>query len=438
MKTLVKQHKWLLLVLLTALLVRIAVVGFQFESLSATDPDSYRAIAMNLVEDGTYSLGADPTAFRPPVYPLILSLGIYLGIPHGIWVGGIHILFGVLTVLLTYRVALTISSEPVALLAAALVCIDPILLHQSILTMTETTATVLGILAIWLLVRMVNNTNKLSIVLTGVTLGVAGLCRPTFFVFAALALLVLMFSKTVPWKEQLRTNLLVGCCLLVTIAPWVIRNQISLGRPVLATTHGGYTLLLGNNPLFYEYLDQPLSTYGAQHFDRGVRRFNISENPSYDFWGPRAIGQPKVISRNEIERDRFAYEVAKYHISQQPKLFARSILRRVGKLWSPLPNVGSSNESTSQFILRLAVGGWYLTLFAVVFWFSVRQSNKWLATPMLLGIVMILAFTLVHAVYWSDMRMRAPLMPTLYLAAALALIPVSVEDGGSDSDLSSG
>jgi hypothetical protein len=55
---------------------------------------------------------------------------------------------------------------------------------------------------------------------------------------------------------------------------------------------------------------------------------------------------------------------------------------------------------------------------------------------MLLGIVMILAFTLVHAVYWSDMRMRAPLMPTLYLAAALALIPVSVEDGGSDGDLS--
>jgi 4-amino-4-deoxy-L-arabinose transferase-like glycosyltransferase len=423
MKTLVKQHKWLLLVLLTALLVRLAVVGFQFESLSATDRDNYRAIAVNLVEDGTYSLEADPTAFRPPVYPLILSLGLYLGISHGIWVGGIHILFGVLTVFLTYRVALTISREPVALLAAVLVCIDPILLNQSILTMTETTATLLGILAIWILVRMVNNTSKLNIVLTGVTLGVAGLCRPTFFVFAALGLLVLMFSTTVSWKEQLRTNLLVGCCLLVTIAPWVIRNQISLGSPVLTTTHGGYTLLLGNNPLFYEHLDQPMSTYGAQHFDRGVRRFNISENPSYNFWGPRAMGQTKVISRNEIERDRFHYEVAKYHISQHPQLFARSIVRRVGKLWSPLPNAGSSNESTSRFILRLAVGSWYLTLFAVVFLFSVRQSNKWLATPMLLGIVMILAFSCVHAVYWSDMRMRAPLMPTLYLAAALALIP---------------
>ena len=126
--------------------------------------------------------------------------------------------------------------------------------------------------------------------------------------------------------------------------------------------------------------------------------------------------QPKVISRNEIERDRFAYEVAKYHISQQPKLFARSVVRRVGKLWSPLPNTG-------RVLQRLAVGGWYLTLFIVVFGFSVRQSNQWLTTPMKLGIVMILAFTLVHAVYWSDMRMRAPLMPTLYLAAALALIP---------------
>ena len=423
MKTIVKQHKWLLLVLLMASLMRLAVVGFQFESLSESDPDSYRAIAVNLVESGVYSLGGDPTAFRPPVYPLILSLGMFLGIPHGIWVGGIHILFGVLTVLLTYRVALMMSRKPVALLAATLVCVDPILLNQSVLTMTETTATLLGILAIWLLVRTVDNANKLNIVLTGVTLGVAGLCRPTFFVFAAMGLLVLMFSKTVPWKEQLRTNLLVGCCLLVTIAPWVIRNQISLGKPVLATTHGGYTLLLGNNPLFYEHLDQPLGTYGAQHFDRGVRRFNISKKPSYDFWGPRAMVQPKVISRNEIERDRFAYEVAKYHISQQPKLFARSIVRRVGKLWSPLPNASASNESSGRFIQRLAVGGWYLTLFVVVFWFSVRQSNQWLTTPMKLGIMMILAFTLVHAVYWSDMRMRAPLMPTLYLAAALALIP---------------
>lgn len=423
MKSLIKQHKWLLLVLLTTLLVRLTVIGFQFESLSATDPDSYRAIAANLVADGTYSLGADPTAFRPPVYPLILSLGMYLGIPHGMWVGGIHILFGVLTVFLTYRVALTISREAVALLAAMLVCFDPILINQSTLTMTETTATLLGILAMWFLVRMVNNTNKLSIVLTGLTLGVAGLCRPTFFVFAALGLLVLMFSKTVPWKEQLRTNLLVGCCLLVTIAPWIIRNQISLGKPILATTHGGYTLLLGNNPLFYKHLDQPLGTFGAEHFDRGVRRFNISEKPSYDFWGPQALGQPKVTSRNEVQRDRFAYEVAKYHIFQQPQLFARSIVRRVGKLWSPLPNAGSNNESIPRFLLRLAVGGWYLTLFAIVLWFSVRQSAKWLTTPMLLGLVMILAFSLVHAVYWSDMRMRAPLMPTLYLAAALALMP---------------
>ena len=416
MKTIVKQHKWLLLVLLMALLMRLAVVGFQFESLSESDPDSYRAIAVNLVESGTYRLDAEPTAFRPPVYPLILSLGILLGIPHGIWVGGIHILFGVLTVLLTYRVALMMSRKPVALLAATLVCVDPILLNQSVLTMTETTATLLGILAIWLFVSTVDNPSKLNIVLTGVALGVAGLCRPTFFVFAAMGLLVLLFSKPVPWKEQLRTNLLVGCCLLVTIAPWVIRNQISLGKPVFATTHGGYTLLLGNNPLFYEHLDQPLGTYGAQHFNRGVRRFNISENPSYDFWGPRAMVQPKVISRNEIERDRFAYEVAKYHISQQPKLFARSVVRRVGKLWSPLPNTG-------RVLQRLAVGGWYLILFIVVFGFSVRQSNQWLTTPMKLGLVMILAFTLVHAVYWSDMRMRAPLMPTLYLAAALALMP---------------
>jgi hypothetical protein len=33
-------------------------------------------------------------------------------------------------------------------------------------------------------------------------------------------------------------------------------------------------------------------------------------------------------------------------------------------------------------------------------------------------VLCVLAFTLVHAVYWSNMRMRAPAMPVVYLAVA--------------------
>ena len=47
--------------------------------------------------------------------------------------------------------------------------------------------------------------------------------------------------------------------LLVTsavVSPWVIRNRLVFGRWIATTTHGGYTLLLGNNPDFYRHLRQ--------------------------------------------------------------------------------------------------------------------------------------------------------------------------------------
>jgi hypothetical protein len=38
--------------------------------------------------------------------------------------------------------------------------------------------------------------------------------------------------------------------------------------------------------------------------------------------------------------------------------------------------------------------------------------------PWLFGVQLCFVFTAVHAIYWSDMRMRAPLMPFVCLAAA--------------------
>ena len=40
----------------------------------------------------------------------------------------------------------------------------------------------------------------------------------------------------------------------LVISPWVVRNLVVFNHPILMTTHGGYTLLLGNNSSFYEFL----------------------------------------------------------------------------------------------------------------------------------------------------------------------------------------
>ena len=46
--------------------------------------------------------------------------------------------------------------------------------------------------------------------------------------------------------------------MLVVLSPWMIRNLLQFGEPIWTTTHGGYTLALANNPVYYrEVLDGP-------------------------------------------------------------------------------------------------------------------------------------------------------------------------------------
>ena len=63
------------LVLLLALLVRGGIGYVEWENFSQ-DPDSYRLLADNIVRIHSFTLEdpAEPTAFRPPLYPLLLAI----------------------------------------------------------------------------------------------------------------------------------------------------------------------------------------------------------------------------------------------------------------------------------------------------------------------------------------------------------------------------
>ena len=75
------------------------------------DPDAYREIAENILAHGVYGLGKDgeptPTAYRPPLYPILLSNlpaadGKHVSL---VLVAVVHVLLGVGTVWLTYLTA---------------------------------------------------------------------------------------------------------------------------------------------------------------------------------------------------------------------------------------------------------------------------------------------------------------------------------------------
>ena len=71
----------------------------------------------------------------------------------------------------------------------------------------------------------------------------------------------------------------------------------------------------------------------------------------------------------------------------------------------------------------MRVAGWYCGVYllaAVGIW---RLRWKLIQPPWVWGVLLCLVFTGVHTFYWSNLRMRAPLMPFVALVAGAALWP---------------
>jgi len=185
--------------------------------------------------------------------------------------------------------------------------------------------------------------------------------------------------------------------VLVCVVPWTLRNNSAFGKPIWATTHGGYTLLLANNPPLYRHFAAhgPSRAWEAEEFQ--------------DAWAARI--SLEVPPLNEVTEDQLAYRAARSTIARSPHVFALSCIYRIGWLWALWPNNGSIGAS------EVLIGVWYavIFLFAYIGLQHVRHSLSY--RSWLVGLALVFSLTAIHAIYWSNMRMRAPAMPCVILLA---------------------
>jgi 4-amino-4-deoxy-L-arabinose transferase-like glycosyltransferase len=246
-------------ILFIAGVFRVTAVAFLFENLQV-DRDAYLAIAQNLLDGNGYcSTVNQPTAFRPPLYPLLVASCIHLG--GFVLLGAAQIVLGTATVWLTWLLAIRCRlSTRTAAIAATLVAADPLLVQYTTQAMTETLATFLVTMMLVATLWSGNEIAKVGVV--GVLFGLAALCRPSIWAFGMLAGAVWVvetlrtrssdgaFNPRVSSRHA-KTGAVCIFAVAITVSPWAIRNSIVFGRPILMTTHGGYTLLLGNNETFF-------------------------------------------------------------------------------------------------------------------------------------------------------------------------------------------
>lgn len=193
--------------------------------------------------------------------------------------------------------------------------------------------------------------------------------------------------------------------LLVTsavLSPWILRNRLVFGRWIATTTHGGYTLLLGNNPHFYRHL-------------RSDAWGQIWTLPSDDYVMRQCReAQPDVAARlallapteREIAEDALAYACACRHIADDPGAFVLACAYRAGQFITPLPHATFAPESLVRCVLRYAIGLWYLMLYASLL-ASVMRRGRDLVRPEWLPLaVLVLGLAAAHLTYWSNLHAR--------------------------------
>ncbi len=267
-------------------------------------------------------------------------------------------------------------------IAVILVACDPILLVQSTQVMTETLATFLAMatLIAWafamratrdpspahtLLVRTI-----VSGLFVGMTLAAGYLVRPVSIVWTALlsAYVALWLVQSLLARKNLQAssapairftmiNWTCACLVvLTTVGLWTMRNQRSLGQPIWATTHGGYTLLLANNPPLYNHLRSPgwPTFWEPDLFFAGWAAREAGDLTNESFWQSPPVPMP--ITADELTDDRVAGQAAKATIARDPAMFTYSCLVRL--YCSGHPRRNKPHATTHRCNRLVLVGLW--------------------------------------------------------------------------------
>lgn len=410
--------RWLLLLMLVAIGARTAAC-LAFPKNLSDDRDVYLAIAEGLREGRGFSNpgSTQPTAFRPPLYPLLIApisqpdQTVARGALHGALAAGM--------VAAVVWLALLSGLSPARQFAAGLIAaIDPLLVYYSSLPMTETLAAAGSalLLAAGAAACQSSSATRRSgyAALGAVAFGMCVMTRPTYWAFAACVVAfgiwqAIRGGATSEKHPPRKLDWIVGGLLTIAcVAPWCVRNWRVMGQPVLTTTHGGYTLLLGNNDAYYrEVVVQPWGTV-----------WDGSHGGGQAAWMASLDLERKIAGiEGEIATDQWMKARAWQTIREQPRTFLRACFRRFVAFWSISPHAESAS----------AVGpaaGWILAAYYSALWTALAMGS-WHALrrggcAVELSLLLIAAFVLVHLVYWTDARMRAPIMPAIAILAARA------------------
>jgi len=244
-----------------------------------------------------------PTSFRAPLYPTFLAIVYFFsgtGFSRFFAARVAQAVFlGAPLAPLTYLVSRQLfpGNERAAKISAWIVACYPMLLVYPLGLGTENPFFILLLLSFYFLLSTIEKPTPAIFLISGFFLGLTALTRSVILPFAGLAILWLWFSL-----KQKRGAVLFTMALVVTVAPWIMRNSLLHQKLTGIETSMGYNLYLGYHP------------HGNGSFVFG---------PSLDL----------LPILDDAERDRVGTQKAIEFIKAEPERFIPLAVKRLSYFW---------------------------------------------------------------------------------------------------------
>lgn len=251
----------------------------------AGDSYQYVALAETMLSDGRFSMNsiAEPESFRTPGYPLFIA--VLLALFKNLAVLPIvQIVLAALSCGLVFLIGERFFSRKVALAAAVLFAIEPAVLTNSFVAVSDTLFVFTLLCSLYVLT--VRRNTLLNTLLGGVLMGVTTLIRPLGLYVLPLVLVWLLWEARAERRTLYRTGAAFLFGVAILIIPWMVRNYIVFNHFALSSV-GSYNAYFYVREFEHQYTGKSkeeltvemFSALGATTADR-VESFQYADRNS--------------------------------------------------------------------------------------------------------------------------------------------------------------
>jgi len=390
--------RWFIAILVFGFILRLAYV-LTVPPAQLSDMENYVDLARGLLNgEGYHQLVGvhDLRAFRAPGYSFLLAAVMAL-VGDTWWAPALlNLLCYVLTGLVLRDLATRVAGPETGIAACALFSCWPSGIMSTGLAMTESVSLLLLLSVAWGTARARTDRRSRWWMVTGLSLGLGALVRPSLL---PLPILMLLLALLNPYERpaNLRHAVLATFVAVLCVAPWTLRNYLVLDALVVVSTNGGDNFYRSNNPL----ASGGYTPTGEQ-----------------DFSG---------LLPDEVAWNRAAMAAGKRWIAEHPLDFLRLSARKLaisfagdttGAYWSLERAHAQSGPAYAAATISSNI--WWLGIWTVTLIALVRKRARIIDHPdgvTLLWLTIVLP--IVHAVFEAQPRYHMPIIGVLLCLSAM-------------------